>query len=85
MRHVLVGQPGRDHRAGDLVRHQFAVAHELLRREAQFGAMTDVDPEDVPGRDVRDTHALGQQRGLGALTGTLWSDDQYSHQRKNPS
>src|SRR4051812_21732781 len=47
---VVLLQPGDDHPDGDLVRHEVAGVHELLRLLAELGPLTDVRTEDVTGR-----------------------------------
>ncbi|GAA4671176.1 hypothetical protein GCM10023347_26270 [Streptomyces chumphonensis] len=78
--HAVLG-----HADGDLVRHQLALAHEVLRAAAQLRALADVGTEEVTGGDVRNAEILGEQRGLRALARTRRPDEEDTHQRRNPS
>ncbi len=82
---VRLGQPVLRHGDGDLVRYELAGVHDALRGKAQLGALTDVGAEQVTGGHVRDGQGLGQQCGLSTLPGPGRSDEDDSHQRRNPS
>ena len=78
--HAVLGHPD-----GDLVRDQVAGVHVRLGLLAQLGALADVGAEEVARGDVRDRQVLGKVRSLRSLAGTGRSDEDDSHQRRNPS
>ncbi len=80
LEHAVLGHPD-----GDLVRYQAACVHVALGLEPQRGALADVGAEQVAGGDVRDGQGLGEQVRLSTLPGPGRSDEDDTHQRRNPS
>ena len=82
---VRLLHPVLGHADGDLVGDQVAGVHVRLRLLAQLGVLADVGAEEVARGDVRDRQVLGKERGLRSLARTGRSDEDDSHQRRNPS
>lgn len=82
---VRLGHPVLGHADGDLIRHQAARVHVALGLEPQLGALADVGAEQVAGGDVGDGQGLGEQVRLSTLPGPGRSDEDDTHQRRNPS
>ena len=69
-RGVRLGEPVADDADDDLVRHERAALHVLLRLAAHLGALGDGRAQHLTGRDVRQPEARHDAFGLGALAGT---------------
>ncbi len=80
LEHAVLGHPD-----GDLVGHQAARVHVALGLDTQRGALADVGAEQVAGRDVGNGQGLGEQVRLSTLPGPGGSDEDDTHQRRNPS
>ena len=83
-RHVVIIEPVIDQVVGQAGRHKFPSVEVMLGAHAQRGAVGDVVPEQITGRDVRHAEVLRQPDGLGALARTRGTQQNDSHFR-NPS
>src|SRR5699024_9785420 len=69
LRGVGFGDAGLDHAVGHVRRHEVSGVDVPLGLDAEVGALRDVGPEQVAGRDVGDAELLREQGGLCSLTG----------------
>src|SRR6056297_1057647 len=74
-----MGQPVTHHGVGDGVRYILPRLHVALGFLPQLGAIGNVGAEDIAGGDVRHTDLGGEQRGLGALSGTWRTHEDNAH------
>src|SRR5947209_383918 len=68
--------PLHDHAADHLVRNQVAAVHVLLRLAAELRLLLDGRAQDVAGRVVRHVEVLDELRGLRALAGPRWPEQE---------
>src|SRR5680860_153865 len=73
------------HQVGDLVGHVVAGVQVALGFDTQRGLVLDVRPKNVARGNRWDVEVGSDHLGLGALAGTGWTHQDYSHQRRNPS
>ncbi|CAO5231769.1 hypothetical protein FAGKG844_160039 [Frankia sp. AgKG'84/4] len=82
---VVLSEAVTDHADGDLIRDEVASVHEGLGLDAQFGSLSHVRSENVPGGDLGDGPRLGYERGLSTFSGTGRSHQYETHYRRKPS
>ncbi len=76
---VGLGQPVAHHLDRHVVRHQVTAVHERLGLHAQWGAVADVGPEDVPRADLGHAAVLGDELGLRPLARSRWPHQDEAH------
>ncbi len=72
---VGVGESLAHDAVDDVVTHQFAGVHDRLGLATHLGAGRHRTTQHVAGGDVDDAEVLDQTQALGALTGTLATED----------
>ena len=85
---VAVGgllHPGHDQIDDHRVGHEVAAAHDLLGLAADRGAVLDLGPQQVTGRQMLDVQPLRQALALRALARSGWADQQHVHGVTFPS
>src|SRR5581483_3985162 len=65
-------KPFPDHVANQIVGNQLPAGHDRLGCLAEFGPEDYVFPQQVSGRDLRNSVMLHNALGLGAFPGTRW-------------
>src|SRR5690348_11417447 len=71
---IHVAQAACDHVANQFVGYQVATIDNGLGLRPELGATLHVLPQDVAGRNLRNPVLLSNSLGLGAFSGSRWSE-----------